>query len=130
MESIPGISRLRKRQKSAKSTRPDAQASPVRALLAKIPPFSHLRADQDAGMYVHVDTRFPGVEIPQDVLDAHPQTVLIALQHQYEDLRVGKTSFNALLGFSGRKRRVSVPCAAVQRVTDLKGAFDVKFGAD
>ncbi len=125
LASIHGISRLAKRRKKP-ATRPRRVAvdSPIRQFLLQLPKASSQQTG-DRGVYIYMATATPGLKMPADVLASHSDQVIVALQHQYEDLRVRGTSFDVLVWFSGRRRRIVVPFAAVRKIRDLHTGMDV-----
>lgn len=64
-------------------------------------------------VHVQFATRAPGVKLATGLLDKHPETMTIILQHQFDKLRVGNDRFEVGLWFNGRYRRVAVPFDAV-----------------
>jgi hypothetical protein len=94
-----------------------SMADVFRIVLEKIPPAT---PDGGAlnGFYLKLRTKSEGVEIPQHLVDRHPQEILVVLQHQYADLRCGDTSFSVTLWFSGEETRITVPYDAIVEISE------------
>lgn len=77
--------------------------------------------------YISFSTRFPGVEIDNDLLAEHPETLSIVLQYQFENLVVGSDHFEVTLYFGGLPKHLVVPYDAVVGFVDPFISFAVQF---
>lgn len=77
--------------------------------------------------YVTFLTRFPGVELPDHLLERYEHDMTIVLQHQYWDLKVEETFFEVSLSFNKLPTRLHVPYAAVTSFADPSVQFGLQF---
>ncbi|WP_281017888.1 MULTISPECIES: ClpXP protease specificity-enhancing factor SspB [unclassified Minwuia] len=77
--------------------------------------------------YVTFLTRFPGVELPDHLLERYEHDMTIVLQHQYWDLKVEETFFEVSLSFNKLPTRIHVPYAAVTSFADPSVQFGLQF---
>jgi len=76
--------------------------------------------------YIGFMTRFPGVDIPDFLLERWPEVMIIVLEHQFFDLVVGDDKFSVTLSFQGRHHRLTIPLDAVFRFADDNSHFLVQ----
>ena len=72
-------------------------------------------------------THFPGVEIPDFLLEQYPDEMMIILQHQYSGLRVKDDKFEVTLSFKKVPATLSVPFAALTAFADPGVQFGLQF---
>lgn len=77
--------------------------------------------------YVTFLTRFPGVELPDHLLERYEHDMTIVLQHQYWDLKVEDTYFEVSLSFNKLPTRLHVPYTAVTSFADPSVQFGLQF---
>jgi hypothetical protein len=72
-------------------------------------------------------TRFPGVEIPEFLLEQYPDEMMIIMQHQYSGLKVKDERFEVTLSFRKIPATLSVPFAALTAFVDPGVQFGLQF---
>lgn len=72
-------------------------------------------------------TRFPAVEMSQQLLEKYPEEMTIAIQHQYKNLVVEHDHFKISLSFSGKSEKMTIPYKAVTSFADPSMNFGLKF---
>jgi len=77
--------------------------------------------------YITFQTYFPGVEMSEYLKERYPESVTIALQHQFWDLHVREHSFSVTLSFSNIKEKLVIPYAAIIGFSDPSVKFSLQF---
>jgi uncharacterized protein len=77
--------------------------------------------------YIAFNTRFPGVDISEKLMQRYPREMTIVLQHQYSDLIVTEEHFEVVLFFDQTPERLYVPFAAVKGFLDPSVQFGLQF---
>src|ERR1700756_4025365 len=77
--------------------------------------------------YVSFRTDFPGVVIPDYLLDKYPEEMTIVLQHQFWGLEIGDQEFFVTLSFQNRPEQLAIPFAAVTSFADPSVKFGLQF---
>lgn len=72
-------------------------------------------------------TRFPGVEIPEFLLEQYPEEMMIILQHQYWGLKVKDDLFEVTLSFKKLPATLTIPFAALTAFADPGVQFGLQF---
>lgn len=72
-------------------------------------------------------TRFPGVSVPQSLVEKYPDEMTIVIQYQYRDLIVEHDHFKISLSFGGKHEALEVPYKAVTSFADPSMNFALKF---
>jgi hypothetical protein len=72
-------------------------------------------------------TRFPGVEIPEFLLEQYPDEMMIILQHQYWGLNVKEDFFEVTLSFKKVPATLTIPFAALTAFADPGVQFGLQF---
>lgn len=72
-------------------------------------------------------TRFPGVEIPEFLLEQYPDEMMIILQHQFWGLKVKENHFEVTLSFKKVPATLAVPFAALTAFGDPGVQFGLQF---
>lgn len=83
----------------------------------------------DHHFYITFHTQAPGVDIPPFLSDLHPETMTIALQHQFWDLEAEREAFSVTLAFNRARHRITVPYTAVITFADPSAPFGLSFEA-
>lgn len=81
----------------------------------------------DHHFYITYSTGFPGVEVPQFLLDRYPSEMTIVLQYQFYGLEVSRDEFSVTLSFSGKHERLRIPLAAITTFADPSVNFALQF---
>ncbi len=72
-------------------------------------------------------TRFPGVDIPEFLLEQYPDEMMIILQHQFWGLKVDDNQFEVTLSFRKVPATLTVPFAALTAFVDPGVQFGLQF---
>jgi hypothetical protein len=72
-------------------------------------------------------TRFPGVVIPQSLLERYPDEMTIVIQYQYRGLSVEQDQFKISLSFSNKYETLEIPYKAITSFADPSMNFALKF---
>ena len=81
----------------------------------------------DHHFYVTFSTGYPGVELPQVLIDRYPQEMTIVLQYQFYGLEVSRDNFAVTLSFGGKHERLRIPLAAITTFADPSVNFALQF---
>ena len=79
--------------------------------------------------YVTFRTPMNGVEIPGFLRAEHPDTMTIVLQHQYQNLEVGRDFFSVSLRFNGKAEALRIPFEAITSFADPSVNFGLQLKA-
>jgi len=79
--------------------------------------------------YVTFKTHFPGLKIPDSLVEQYPDEMTIVLEHQYWDLEVVDDRFSVTLSFANRPERLNIPFEAITAFTDPSVKFGLQFQA-
>ncbi len=77
--------------------------------------------------FITFDVTQAGVKIPNRLREKFPETMTIALQHQFRDLQVTDTAFEVGLSFGGIPERLRVPFSAIKEFVDPSVKFGLQF---
>lgn len=77
--------------------------------------------------YISFKTDFPGVQIPDALLDQHPDEMTIVLQHQFWGLEVNDEGFFVSLSFNDDQEQIFVPFLALLSFMDPSVKFGLQF---
>src|ERR1700684_2779577 len=72
-------------------------------------------------------TRFPGVEIPEFLLEQYPEEMTIILQHQFWGLKVKEHHFEVTLSFRKVPATLTIPFGALTAFVDPGVQFGLNF---
>ena len=92
-----------------------------------------LRIAEDSGLpgehhfYIAFNTKFPGVEISERLAQRYPREMTIVLQHQFWNLKVHDTYFEAELSFDNIPEKLVIPFDAVKGFLDPAVQFGLQF---
>jgi hypothetical protein len=83
----------------------------------------------DHHFYVTFRTAMTGVQIPNFLRAEHPDTMTIVLQHQYQNLEVGRDFFSVSLRFNGKAETLHIPFEAIASFADPSVNFGLQLKA-
>ena len=72
-------------------------------------------------------TQYPGVKLPEYLVDKYPDEITIVLQYEFSQLKVDDRGFSVLLSFSGVPTDVYVPFDSVCFFVDPGANFALQF---
>ncbi len=72
-------------------------------------------------------TKFPGVELPQNLLQKYPEEITIVIQHQYKNMVVESDLVKLSLSFAGHYEKIAIPYAAITSFSDPSTNFCLRF---
>jgi hypothetical protein len=72
-------------------------------------------------------TRYPGVEIPEFLVEQYPEEMMIILQHQYWGLNVKEDFFEVTLSFKKVPATLTIPFASLTAFADPGVQFGLQF---
>jgi hypothetical protein len=75
-------------------------------------------------------TRFPGVEIPEFLLEQYPEEMTIILQHQFWGLKVKENHFEVTLSFRKIPATLAIPFGAMTAFVDPGVQFGLNFQSE
>lgn len=84
----------------------------------------------DHHFYISFRTDTDNVVMPDYLRAQHPGEMTIVLQHQFEELSIGKDGFSVTLRFGGKPERLFVPIAEVTGFTDPSVNFGLQLSPD
>jgi hypothetical protein len=77
--------------------------------------------------YIAFKTRFPGVILPQHLLEKYPDEMTIVLQNRFSDMDVREKDFSISLSFNQRLENLTIPFAAIIGFVDPSVQFGLQF---
>ncbi len=77
--------------------------------------------------YITFLTRYPDVEIDENLAKKYPEEITIVLEHQYWDLVANTDHFEVTLKFGGVPKYLKVPYTAISRFHDPSVGFVLQF---
>jgi hypothetical protein len=77
--------------------------------------------------YLTFKTHFPGLELPDFLVEQYPEEMTIILQHQYWDLKVKEHHFEVTLTFRKLPATLVIPYAALTAFVDPGVQFGLQF---
>ena len=77
--------------------------------------------------YIAFLTRYPGVEIDDQLAAKYPEEITIVLEHQFWDLAANSDDFEVTLKFGGIPKYLRVPYHAITRFHDPSVGFSLTF---
>ena len=75
-------------------------------------------------------THFPGVVLPEHLVEKYPEEMTIAIQYQYKSLVVEQEHFKIDLSFSGNNEKMTIPYKAITSFADPSINFGLKFSVN
>lgn len=76
---------------------------------------------------IAVDTKHPGVDMPDWLREDYPEEIRLLLQNWFEDLTVAADRFAVTLSFNNQAQRLVVPFSAVLSFVDPSVDFGLRF---
>jgi hypothetical protein len=77
--------------------------------------------------YIAFNTRYPGVQLSDRILERYPREMTIVLQHQYWNLKVLDTWFEVELSFDNIPEKLVIPFNAIKGFLDPAVQFGLQF---
>jgi hypothetical protein len=77
--------------------------------------------------YISFRTDYPGVDLPDYLLEQYPEEITIVLQYEFWDLEVEENSFFVTLCFNDIHERLTVPLQAIVSFVDPSVKFGLQF---
>ena len=77
--------------------------------------------------YISFRTDYPGVDLPDYLLEQYPEEITIVLQYVFWDLEVEEDSFFVTLCFNDIHERLTVPLQAIVSFVDPSVKFGLQF---
>jgi hypothetical protein len=77
--------------------------------------------------YLSFQTTYPGVELPDFVLRAHPEEITIVLENEFWDLKVDTSGFSVMLTFQNTPHKIYVPFNSLLSFMDPSVRFGLHF---
>jgi uncharacterized protein len=81
----------------------------------------------DHHFYIAFNTRYPGVNIGERMLERYPREMTVVLQHQFYNLIVTEERFQVELSFDNIPEKLIVPFAAIKGFLDPAVQFGLQF---
>ena len=78
--------------------------------------------------YIGFNTKFPGVDIPDQLEAKYPDEMTIVIQHKFWGLEVHQDFFEITLSFNDQGQRLVIPFAALTSFMDPSVQFGLQFG--
>ncbi len=79
--------------------------------------------------YITFHSNYPGVALPDYLLERYPNDMTIVLEHQFWDLEVEEDRFSVSLSFANKPERLVVPFDALVSFADPSVQFVLQFEA-
>jgi hypothetical protein len=83
----------------------------------------------DHHFFITFRTPMNGVQIPGFLRAEHPDTMTIVLQHQFQNLEVGRDFFSVSLRFNGNAETLHIPFEAITSFADPSVNFGLQLKA-
>lgn len=77
--------------------------------------------------YISFRTDYPGVDLPDYLLEQYPEEITIVLQYEFWDLEVEEDSFFVTLCFNDIHERLTIPLQAIVSFVDPSVKFGLQF---
>ena len=77
--------------------------------------------------YIAFRTRYPGVQIPQHLLEKYPEEMTIVIQHRFWELQVLEDRFEIGLSFNQSPTKITIPFKAIVGFHDPAVSFGLQF---
>lgn len=78
-------------------------------------------------LYLTFCTHYPGVDMPEYLLERYPEEITIVLQYEFWDLEVDHDAFSVTLTFDDVQERLTIPFGAVVNFVDPSVKFGLQF---
>ena len=77
--------------------------------------------------YISLRTDYPGVDLPDYLLEQYPEEITLVLQHEFWDLEVDDTHFYVTLFFNEIQERLTIPLLSIVSFVDPSVKFGLQF---
>ncbi|MDI9409075.1 MAG: ClpXP protease specificity-enhancing factor SspB [Candidatus Pacebacteria bacterium] len=77
--------------------------------------------------YISFRTQYPGVAIPDWLIDRYPDEMTIVLQHQFSNLIVTNEGFSVSLNFNNLPQNLKIPVRSITSFSDPEAPFALQF---
>ena len=103
----------------------DAMRGLIKRLLQDIADAGELPGDHH--FFITFDTMYPGVLIPDWLMDRYPDEMTIVVQHWFENLNVSDEGFSITLNFGDSPEPLHIPFLALRTFVDPSVEFGLRF---
>jgi hypothetical protein len=77
--------------------------------------------------YISLRTDYPGVDLPDYLLDQYPEEITLVLQHEFWELEVDESCFYVTLCFNSINERLTIPLLSIVSFVDPSLKFGLQF---
>jgi hypothetical protein len=103
----------------------DAMRGLIKRLLQDIADAGELPGDHH--FFITFDTMYPGVQVPDWLVDRYPDEMTIVVQHWFEKLNVTAEGFTITLNFGDSPEPLHIPFLALRTFVDPSVEFGLRF---
>ena len=103
----------------------DAMRGLIKRLLQDIAEAGELPGDHH--FFITFDTMYPGVQVPDWLVDRYPDEMTIVVQHWFEKLNVTAEGFTITLNFGDSPEPLHIPFLALRTFVDPSVEFGLRF---
>jgi hypothetical protein len=103
----------------------DAMRGLIKRLLQDIADAGELPGDHH--FFITFDTMYPGVQVPDWLVDRYPDEMTIVVQHWFENLNVTEEGFAITLNFGDSPEPLHIPFLALRTFVDPSVEFGLRF---
>jgi len=103
----------------------DAMRGLIKRLLQDIAEAGELPGDHH--FFITFDTMYPGVQVPDWLVDRYPDEMTIVVQHWFENLNVTEEGFSITLNFGDSPEPLDIPFLALRTFVDPSVEFGLRF---
>ena len=103
----------------------DAMRGLIKRLLQDIAEAGELPGDHH--FFITFDTMYPGVQVPDWLVDRYPDEMTIVVQHWFEKLNVTAEGFTITLNFGDSPEPLYIPFLAMRTFVDPSVEFGLRF---
>jgi hypothetical protein len=103
----------------------DAMRGLIKRLLQDIAKAGELPGDHH--FFITFDTMYPGVQVPDWLVDRYPDEMTIVVQHWFENLNVTEEGFSITLNFADSPEPLYIPFLALHTFVDPSVEFGLRF---
>lgn len=77
--------------------------------------------------FINFETHYPGVKLPEWLVEKYPDEMTIVMQEWFDDLVVTSDDFSITLNFGNEEVRMTIPLDAIRTFVDPSVEFGLKF---
>ena len=103
----------------------DAMRGLIKRLLQDIAEAGKLPGDHH--FFITFDTMYPGVQVPDWLVDRYPDEMTIVVQHWFANLNVTEEGFSITLNFADSPEPLYIPFLALRTFVDPSVEFGLRF---